>query len=281
VSLAPSGASPARAHKPPAQTDKLPLQCSPRLPLVWKDFVHRLAFILWVLLGSLCAASHAQSYDRVASIGESPGSAEEGDNGVRGMLVELVHALDRATHSSTRIVLRPFARSLLETAAGKADFHLPLIQNGNSPAPEGLAYVTEVDFGQIPFVIYSRKADPVNAKTVGSNRIVITEAGHEAFFPFPVSESNCLSCSLDMILANRADALVVPAEVADPLLTNPNYKGIHRALYAYFPVRALVPAKADSSATRRYLIDGVRQLKKTGELWKITGHKKIYSNWQP
>jgi hypothetical protein len=243
--------------------------------------VRRLALILLVLIGSLCATSHAQSYDRVASIGESPGSAEEGDKGVRGMLVELVQALDRVTHSSTKIVLRPFARSLLETAAGKADFHLPLIQNGNSPPPAGLAYVTEVDFGHIPFVIYSRKTDSVNAKTVGSNKIVIIEAGHESFFPFPVTESNCLPCSLEMILANRADALIVPAEVADPLLTEPNYKGIHRALYAYFPVRALVPVNADSSATRRYLIDGVRQLKKTGELWKITGHKNTYSDWQP
>jgi hypothetical protein len=52
-------------------------------------------------------------------------------------------------------------------------------------------------------------------------------------------------------------------------------------LYEYFPVRALVPANSDSSATRRYLIDGVTQLKKTGELWEITKHKSIYKDWQP
>jgi hypothetical protein len=243
--------------------------------------VRRLALILLLLAGAFCATSHAQTYDRVASIGESPFSAEEGDKGDRGMLVDLVHALDKATHSSTKIILRPFARSLLETAAGKADFHLPLIQNGNSSAPEGLAYVTEVDFGQIPFVIYSRKTDPLNTNTVRSNKIVITEAGHASFFPFLLSESHCVPCSLDMILANRADALIVPAEIVDPLLTDPKYKGIHRALYDYFPVRALVPANADSSATRRYLIDGVTQLKKTGELWEITKHKSVYEDWQP
>ncbi len=196
------------------------------------------------------------------------------------MLVDLVHALDRATHSTTKIVLRPFARSLEETAAGLADFHLPLIQSGDSPAPPGLAYVTEVDFGPAYFVIYSRKLAPLDAKTVGGHRVE-TEPGHESFFPFPVNATHCLPCSLDKVLLGRADALIAPSVVVDPLLGNAKYKGIHRALFKAFPVRAVVPSKADSTATRRYLIEGVNRLKETGEFWTITHHDVPYTDWQP
>jgi hypothetical protein len=243
--------------------------------------VRRLIFSLLLALASLGTGAHAQSYDRIGSLAENPFSAVADEKGDHGMLVELVRALDRVTHSSTRIVIRPFARSLMETASGKADFHLPLIQSDTAPAPDGLAYVTEVDIGQVPFVIYSRKTAPLDTKTVSDHKVVMTEPGHTAIFPFPVVETRCLSCSLDMILKDRADALIVPGEIIDPLLADAKYKGIHRALYASFPVRALVPVNADSAATRRYLIDGITQLKRTGELWKITGHQKSYTDWQP
>jgi len=241
----------------------------------------RLAAIIWVSVVGLCTAFHADAYDRVASIGESPISAEADTKGGHGMLVDVVRALDKATHSSTKIVLRPFARSLKETAAGHADFHLPLIQNGDSPAPPGLVYVTDVDFGQVQFVIYSRKLAPLDAKTVAGAKIIETEPGHESFFPFPVSVTHCVPCSLDKVLLGRADALIVPTDIVDPLLSKPKYRGIHRAFYKAYPVRALVPANADSTATRRYLIDGVNRLKQTGELWKITGHNQPYVDWQP
>jgi polar amino acid transport system substrate-binding protein len=241
----------------------------------------RLTIFVWVLVVGVSTALCAEAHDRVVSIGESPNSAEVDAKGGRGMLIDLVRALDKATHSSTKIVLRPFARSLKETAAGNADFHIPLIQNGNSPPPEGLVYVTEVDFGSVAFVIYSRKVAPLNAKTVAGAKTIETEPNHESFFPFPVSVTHCVPCSLDKVLLGRTDALIVPADIVDPQLSDPKYKGIHRALYKTYPVRALVPANADSAATRRYLINGVKHLRETGELWTITKHKIPYSDWQP
>lgn len=231
------------------------------------------------LLGAAIVAP-ASAHERVASIAQARFSTQSDTAGPHWMLVDLVRALDRATHSSTKIVLRPFARSLQETAAGLADFHLPLIQSDDAPAPPGLAYVTEVDFGPAYFVIYSRKQLPLDAATLAGRRVE-AEPGHEAFFPFPVTPTQCLPCSLDKILLGRADALIAPSEVIDPLLADPKYKGIHRALYKSYPVRALVPARADSAATRRYLIEGVRRLKETGEFWKITRHDLPYSDWQP
>ncbi len=241
----------------------------------------RLTATVLLLVGGFCLACRAEAYDRVASVGESPNSAEASASGDRGMLVDLIRALDKATHSSTKIVLRPFARSFRETAAGRADFHIPFVQNESSPAPDGLAYVTEVDFGEVSFVIYSRKSDALNAETVAHAKEIETEPGHESFFPFPVQETHCVPCSLDKILLGRTDALIVPSDVVDPLLSQPQYKGIHRAFYKAYPVRALVPAHADSAATRRYLIDGAQRLKETGELWKITRHDKAYLDWQP
>jgi hypothetical protein len=197
--------------------------------------------------------------------------------GDHGKLVDLIHALDRATHSSTKIVLRPFARSLKETAAGLADFHIPLIENPGTPPPPGLAYVMDADFGRIPFVIYSQKHAPLDAKTVAGARRIEIEPYHEAFFPFPVTATHCVPCSLDMVVLGRIDALIVPQDIVDPLLrNNPKYKGIHRDLYKTFPVRALVPVNVDSTATRRYLIEGTTRLKAVGDL-----RDQPYSDWQP
>jgi len=240
----------------------------------------RAAAIAWILANALTAFD-AAAYDRVGSIGQSPFSVESNAKGPQGVMVDLVHALDRVTHSSTKIVLRPFARSLEETAAGLADFHIPLIQSDATPAPAGLAYVMEVDLGQTYLVIYSRKTAPLDAKTVAGAGHIEIEPGHETFFPFPVSATHCLPCTLDKILIGRTDALIVPANVVDPLLKDPKYQGIHRALYKAFPVRSLVPAKADSTATRRYLIEGLTRLKETGELWSITHLDLPYSDWQP
>jgi hypothetical protein len=243
----------------------------------------RLTTFVWVIAFGVLMAFHAEAEDRVASIGESPFSAQVDATGVHGRLVDIVRALDRATHSSTKIIVLPFARSLKETAAGHADFHIPLIQDESSPAPEGLVYVTEVNFGYIPFVIYSRKMAPLDAKTVANAKNINIEPGHESFFPFPVKATYCVPCSLDKVLLGRTDALIVPGDIVDPLLDKPKYKGIHRALFKMYPVRALVPAKADSAATRRYLIEGVRHIQETGEMWKILGHdmRNPYSDWQP
>jgi hypothetical protein len=241
----------------------------------------RMTATILVLVGSFCAAFAAQAYDRIASVGESPYSAETSAAGDHGMLIDLIHALDKATHSSTKIILRPFARSFIETAAGHADFHIPFIQNGDEPAPEGLTYVTEADFGEVQFVIYSSKLSPLNADTVAHAKVVETESGHISFFPFPVTETHCVPCSLDKILLGRTDALIVSSDIVDPLLSQAQYKGIHRAFYNVYPVRALVPANVDSTATRRYLAEGARRLKETGEMWTITRHQTAYSDWQP
>ena len=241
----------------------------------------RLTMMALVLVGSFCSAVAGEAYDRIASVGESPISAETGPDCDHGMLVDLLRALDRVTHSSTKIVLRPFARSFIETAAGHADFHIPFIQNDGSPAPEGLVYLTDADFGEVQFVIYSRKLSPLNAETVARAKAVETEPGHLSFFPFPVTETHCVPCSLDKILLGRTDALIVSSDIVDPLLSKPQYKDIHRAFYKAYPVRALVPANADSTAVRRYLTEGVKRLKETGELWTITKHQAAYSDWQP
>ena len=237
------------------------------------------ASLLIVAMLALCDG--ADAYDRTASIGDSRESAEADAEGQNSKLVAVIRAMDRETNSSTQIIQRPFPRSLKETAAGRADFHLPFIDNGTLPAPEGLAYVKEVDFGEVFFVIYSQKANAFDATSVAGAKLVEAEPGHDAFFPFPVRETRCVSCSLDKILQGRLDALIVSEDLVDPLLRDAKYKEIHRALYGGYVVRALIPAIADSEAVRRYLIDGVEALKRSGELWDIAPHPFAYSDWQP
>jgi hypothetical protein len=235
-----------------------------------------------MLLASLFACGvRAQPYDRVASIAQSPLPRRADMPAGEDQLIALVKAMDKATHSSTRITTSPFSRSLMRTASGEADFHLPFIQDGNSPAPPGLQYVSEADFGESNFVIYSRKSTPLNAQTVASAKVIEVEPDHQSFFPFPVKATYCISCSLDQVLAGRADALIVAADIVDPLLTQTAYKGIHRALYKSFPVRALVPASGDTTAVRHYLIEGAGKLKESGELLSIRSCGGAYADWQP
>jgi len=220
--------------------------------------------------------------DRVASIGATvaPGGPASVDEGFQ-KLEALVRAMDHATGSTSRIVVRPFARSLEETAAGRADFHLPLAEAPGVAPPPGLAFVTEADFGRTYFVVYSRRSAPLDAVSVAHAAQVEIEPGHEAFFAFAAHPTYCIPCSLDKILAGRSDALIVASHVADPLLRqDPRYRGLHRALYRYYPVRALVAAGVDSSATRRYIAQGLASIKRSGELARIMG-SDVYSDWQP
>ena len=241
------------------------------------------ALFVCCLLPVLAAAGQrAAAEDRVVSIGDS--SLEEPQAGMPppyGKLVEVVRALDRATGTTSRITVLPFARSLSETAAGRADFHIPFIQSGGLPPPPGLAFVPEVDFGEAQFVVYSRRADALDSRSVAAAREVETEPGHEDLFPFPVHATYCVPCSLDKMLLGRSDALIVSSEIVDPLLHDPKYRGLHRAPYRRYPLRALVPAGADSSATRRFLEQGLARIKASGELWRILHSDRPYADWQP
>ena len=223
----------------------------------------------------------AQPYDRVASIAQSPLPHRADMPGGEDQLIALVKAMDKATHSSTRIITSPFSRSLRRTASGEADFHLPFIQEGNAPPPPGLQYLTEVDFGESNFVIYSRKLAPLSAQSVASAKVIEVEPDHQSFFPFTVKATYCIPCSLDQVLSGRADALIVASDIVDPLLTQVAYKGIHRALYKSFPVRALIPANGDTTAVRHYLIEGATKLKESGELLSIRTCGGAYADWQP
>ena len=215
------------------------------------------ALRLAALLLAALACAGAAAWDRTASVGDSsPAPGRDDPDAAYQRLVRVIEAMDRATRSSTNIAVRPFARSLQETAAGRADFHFPFAQVGDAPAPPGLAYVTTVDFGHAYFVVYSRKRAPLDARSVARAAQVEVEPGHEQLFAFPTRATACIPCSLDKLLLGRIDALVVAAPTVDGLLADARYHEVHRALYGAYPMRALVPSSADSTATRRYLAEG-------------------------
>ncbi|MES2260895.1 MAG: hypothetical protein V4724_20445 [Pseudomonadota bacterium] len=222
----------------------------------------------------------AIAQQRVVSLGTTPAFAALDADGAHGVLVRLVQAMDKASASSSRIVIRPFGRSLQETADAHASFHLPLIQLGDMPAPAGLAYVKEVDFGHVNFVIYSSRRAPLRAKDLAYMKRIEVEPGHEALFPFPVRASYCLACSLRKVTMGRIDALLVSSHAADPLLNRFEFGEIHRALYGVFPVRAVVPSQGDSTETRRYLIEAARRIKDNGDFERIFRYAP-YTDWQP
>ena len=232
-----------------------------------------------LLLAAFAACCHATGL--TISVGESPFSADSDVHGDRGKLVNLILALDQVNHTHSKIVLRPFARSLKETAEHQADIHIPLIEVPGVPPPPGLAYVTDVDMGRVNFVIYSRKVMPYTAASVAHAGSIEVEPGHQAFFPFATLETHCVPCSLKKVNIGRLDAMIVSSDIIDPLLSDPQYHTLQRALYHAYTVRALVPSSGDTQPARTYLIHGLRQLQRSGQFNKITHNQGQYQDWQP
>jgi hypothetical protein len=242
----------------------------------------KLLIITFSALSFFTSSVFAEGFDRLVSVGISPNAIEGPNNSkVRILIIDLINALDKATQTKSKIVIRPFARSLKETADGHADFHIPIIRNANTNLPKGLDYLDGVNFPSIAFVIYSRKNNPLDAETVIDEKLVEVEAGHQPFFPFKVTETHCISCSLDKLLLGRINALIIAADVVDPMLKQERYKRIHRALYKHYPVTVLVPTSKDSEPVRQYFIDGTKRLREIGELPKGLKPRGLYVDWQP
>jgi polar amino acid transport system substrate-binding protein len=220
----------------------------------------------------------ASAADRVVSFGNLPQLAETKD---KGILVNMVKALDKSMGGTSDIGVFPFPRSIDNVTSGKAAYHLPELEDPKTD-PASLPFdLSEAKFFEVPFVLYSNKGKNISVKDLAGKKIE-TSAAHTRYFQFKITGSSCFECSLKKVDAGRIDGFIFAMWESDSLVKKNNLKNIKRELYQMFDVRAILPKGQRGGATDKYLTEGVAKLTASGDYAKLMGPLlKGYVEWQP
>ncbi len=254
-----------------------------------RRFVPLATLLVLLLPGSPHAAGAGK--DLRCSIAIIPGLA---DPPGKGPFVELAKAIaETYTDGKITIELYPFTRSVDNVISGRADFHIPNVQN---PSVDGskLPYrYSSKTLGRVDFVVYSTNAkvltgpmldDAIARFKAGAPFPYAVEVpgGIEANFPFPAKPSNDLVASLTKVSKGRIDAYVGAQEETDATLTSLKDRTIHRSQWQHFEDILTLPKGPRGEEIDRLLSPVIAKLEKSGRLQEL--HAKIhwpYKEWQP
>ena len=219
---------------------------------------------------------HAADYR--ASLAEMPVSAENSDKGV---LVDLVKAISLESGKDISLVVEPFARSMNNVKAGKADFHMPLIAIPEiNPSALNYSYSTETIF-HVNFVLYTKKGSNITKDKLRMAKVE-TDIAHTQYFDFSVKGSPSLEQSLKKVNAGRIDALIFADSATDPLIKKNNLTHIQRDLYKVYDVKIILPKDGQGGDTDQFLSKYIGKLRVKGDFDKIMAPlDSPYDNWQP
>lgn len=240
--------------------------------------------VVIVIIGG---TDQAKAKDLVVSMAFLPDILESPD---KGSFVDIIKAIDDVYEDG--IILRkvyPFPRSIQNVIIGNADFHLPMIRNRIVPE-ESLPYsFTKVKMGDVCFVIYSRKNNPITFERIQGLKgkkpfpLKIESAGGLLiYFDFPITESIGIENSLKKINLGRTDAFIFAQEETDFTLRELKLKHIHRELYDTFDDVFLIQ-KGNKGKEIDTIISGcLKKLKASGKLQPL--YQKVHApfqTWQP
>lgn len=231
---------------------------------------------LWPLAFYTAYAQQVPTQALKASIGHIP-VVSEMDNS--GNFVDYIRAMEAISGRKMDIKVLPFARSIKRVTNEQADFHFPLIE---PPSKDKLPFiVSTASVYRVNFVIYSNKKKPLTVKDL-ENKVLETDAAHTTYFPFKITPSTCVECSLRKVNDGRIDAFIYADFAADSIVKKLNLKNINRKLYKEFEVKFILPKNEKSKQVDEYLSHHVNLLQRDGtwdRLIKPVAPK--YSDWQP
>ena len=213
-----------------------------------------------------------------ASLAQMPVYAESRDKGV---LVDLVKAMEKASGDKIEYQVVPFPRSMNDVQEKTVDFHLPLIQiPGSEKGTDKFDYSTETIF-HVNFTIYSGKDVKITPDSASKFKVE-TEAAHTNYFNFPIQPSTNLEGSLKKVDAGRLDAFIFADGASDPIVKQNKLANIKRQLYKRFDVRIVLPKGGRGGPTDKFLSETIGKLVKSGEMAKIMAPIDApFDNWQP
>jgi polar amino acid transport system substrate-binding protein len=241
-----------------------------------------------LIFALLLVCNAAVSKDLNASLAQIPGLAETPD---KGAFVDLVKEMGKVYKDGKIIIeVYPFARSINNIIEGKADFHIPCLENpaiDQSKLP--YRFVTE-KMGSVSFAIYSEAGKPITKKMIDE---AVGKGGKFPYkievprgtgdnFNFPNLPSDDVSQSLQKVSLKRIDAYVVAHDEGDAVLKSLKLKTIHRELWGDFIDGIIIQKGPKGDETDKILSDLLRKLKASGKLKEM--HEKLhlpYDDWQP
>ena len=226
--------------------------------------------ILFLSMGTVQAAEYK------ASIANMPVYAESTEKGV---LVDFVKAMSKATGTPISIVVEPFARSMNNAVEAKtADFHLPLIVPPTSPPNHDFS--TSIIF-HVNFTLYTHKDSKVTRDNLDQFKLE-TDNAHIAYIKEKTTGSASLENSLKKVDAGRLDGFIFADFACDPIIKAQNLKNIKRTLYNRFDVRIVLPKGGKGGPVDKFLAEAIEKLKAGGEFDKIMGPIDTpFDPWQP
>lgn len=225
----------------------------------------------------LCFGMNGYSAGLKASLGQLPIYSESPE---KGILVDLIKAIETESGKQISISVMPFARSINNVITGDADFHMPLIAPGNAADGLDYAYSTATIF-HVNFVLYTKKNSGITKDNL-KNAKVETDIAHTNYFDFNITGSANPEQSLKKVNAGRIDAFVFADFAMDPLIKKNDLTNIKRDLYRTYEVKIVLPKGGTGGTTDTLLSQTIEKIRAKGEYEKIMGIALApYDNWQP
>ena len=225
---------------------------------------------------------YTQAADKITkiSVAQMPALAE---NKEKGVVINFLKAMEKASGQTFDIVVQPFARSIGDAIEGRADAHFPLLQAVGAPNSTGkFDYSTEVVY-PVNFVLYTKKGSSFTPDTIKTAKIE-TDIAHTDYFDFSTTGSSDLLLSLKKVDAGRIDGVIFADNVIDPIIKSNNLTGLKRSMYKVFNVKFVLPKGGNGGSADKAITAAIAKLKASGEWSKLTeavGLGRSYDNWQP
>ena len=239
---------------------------------------------LILLVISSITFSNANAVDLKASLAILPIHSQIDEHSqLKGGFVELVQAVDDEYKEGViTIKLYPFARSLQNVIAGRADFHAPLIKLPHiSEDTLPYTYASE-KITEVAFVLYTNTAKPNLDRKNLSKYVIATMMGHSHFFPFLVREKTSIAGGIKMLSVGRIDGYIMEQEATDNFIRENKIKNIRRELYFQLDSSIVIPKGKRNKEIDDIISVALRKLKASGKLQKITNKIHLpYKEWQP
>lgn len=202
-----------------------------------------------------------------ASLAQMPVYAESKDKGV---LVDMVKALEKASGTTIEYDVVPFKRSMDNVITKKVDFHAPLIKNPTlDESTLDYDHSTATIF-HVNFVLYTNKSKPVDRNKL-EGLTIETDAAHTQYFPFKTVASSDLAASLKKLNAGRIDAFIFADMASDPIIKDLGLSNIDRQLYERFDVKIILPKGQRGGTVDKMISSAKAKLEESGEWEKIMG----------
>ncbi|ODU10033.1 MAG: hypothetical protein ABS84_06200 [Rubrivivax sp. SCN 71-131] len=216
-----------------------------------------------LLLGTAQAAGKTWK----VSLAQMPVYAESADKGV---LVDLVKALEKVSGDKLELQVVPFQRSMSDVQGKKVDFHMPLIQlPGSETGTPKFDYSKETIF-HVNFTLYSTKGKDVTPATASKFKVE-TEQAHVDYFDFPIIASSSIEGSLKKVNAGRVDAFVFADTASDPIVKGAGLGNVKRDLFKRFDVKVVLPKGERGGAADKWLSENIGKLRASGDFDRIMG----------